>query len=120
MTDVESYTTAELDQLGGALLYVGRVHSSVASLLDTTAYQSDLRLIEYLNFAPTSLVLELLPDTGLLLTEAKTRLEQLERAVSAAMDNCAERIASGTDETSQAFDNIMTVEFGEDRKKNGG
>lgn len=116
----ETYTHVELDQLVGASLFLGRVHNAIASLLDTTRYLDDAGLIEMLNHAPVSLVMELLPATDMLLAETATRIEELRRSTAVALDSCASRAAGELQRDDDEFSNIMRVEFGKDRKKNGG
>lgn len=121
MSTVDSYTYGEVDQLAGAMLYVGRVHNMLANALDATRYHDDMGLLEYVNHAPTSLVLDLLPTTAMLLAEVKGRIEELQGAVAAAMDFCAERVAANADvpADADAFAKIMHVEFGKKAKKDG-
>lgn len=113
----ETYTFAELDQIVGSSLYVGRVHNAIATFLDTTHYQDDVELFELLNLLPAEMVLELLPATTVLLSEVKARIDMLNRAIDAALDSTVEQINEGTE---QQFAQIIEVEFGKDRKKNGG
>lgn len=118
----ETYTFDEVDQVMGAALYLGRVHNTLATVLDVTRYYDDPGLLEYLNLLPTGLVLEMLPTTAMLLAEAKARLTELEGAVAAAMDYNAERVQeqAGNVEASSEFERIMLTEFAKARKLNGG
>lgn len=118
----EQYTHDEVDQLVGSMLYLGRVHNVIATLLDTTRYRSDLALIEFVNHAPVELVEELLPATAMLLAEVHARVVELERAVAAAMDSTAARVVADADlaASDTEFDRMMTAEFAKDRKRNGG
>lgn len=122
VSGVESYTYDEIDQAYGAALYLGRVHNTLATVLDVTRYIDDPGLFEYLNLLPTDLVLELLPSTAMLLAEAKARLAELESAVAAVMDYNAERVQAeaGAQDAPTEFERIMLVEFAKARKKNGG
>lgn len=118
----ETYTFDEVDQVMGAALYLGRVHNTLANVLDVTRYLDDPGLLEYLNLLPTGLVLEMLPTTAMLLAEAKARLTELEGAVAAAMDYNAERVQeqAGDVKASSEFERIMLTEFAKARKLNGG
>lgn len=117
----ETYTSTELDQFVGAALWMGRLHNCLASFLDTTRFDEDPGLIEYMNHMPVELVMEILPATTLLVAEVKTRAEEILRAIAVAEDSAAARvIEEGTrSETADEFAKIMYVEFGKDRKKNG-
>lgn len=118
---VTTFTFQELDQLSGAMLYLGRLHQAVAGFLDTTAYRSDTGLIEFLNHAPASMAMELLPATELLLAEVGARVQELRTATSAALDSCAERADEGkvSEVTDDLFAAIMEETFGTEGKKNG-
>lgn len=110
----EAFTPTEVDQLIGSSLWIGRLHSSLVSVLDT-ADPDDPGLIEFFNLAPVDLVLEVLPATALLVAEVKTRCDSIIKAIDAALDSTADRVL--VEETSEEFDNIIRVEFGKDRDK---
>lgn len=122
---IETFTVNELDELAGAMLYLGRVHTALATVLDVTRHHDDTGLFEYLNHAPVGLLTELFPGTEVLLTEASNRIHELYEALIAAQDSCAERAATEltrevSDDPDGEFAKIMRAEFGTDRKKNGG
>lgn len=119
----ETYTPKELDELSGSLLFLGRVHNAIASFLDVTQFTKDTELVELLNHAPASMVMEILPATSMLLSEVSARIQELQKATGAAIGSCAERVKlAANDEaaTDDAFARIMDLEFARDRKKNGG
>lgn len=105
----ELYTQREVDQLIGSSLWIGRLHSCVASFLDTVS-PDDPGLIEFFNHGPADLVLEVLPATTMLVAEVKARCDTIIRAIDAALDSTAERIL--VEETGEEFDNIIHVDFG--------
>lgn len=122
MSQVEQFTFGELDELVGSALWLGRLHNSIATFLDTTRFRDDIGLIEFLNHAPVNMVMELLPATTLLLDEVCSRVEEIQRASDAAMDSAAARLADAEKLTDAGdeFGKIIAVEFDKDRKKNGG
>jgi hypothetical protein len=115
---METYTHHELDQLGGALLYVGSLHAALGLLLDATKYRRDIALIEYLNHAPVGMVDELLPSTALVIEEARGRLAELAGAVDAALEYKAERAGAeaNAEPIRQAFDDLMNTLYPEVKK----
>lgn len=119
----ETYTAKELDELSGSLLFLGRIHNCIASFLDATAELGDTSLIELVNHAPASMVMEILPATSMLLAEVSARIDELQGATGAAIDSCAERVklaGNDTAATDDAFASIIDIEFAKYRKKNGG
>lgn len=109
----EAFTPTEVDQLIGSTLFIGRLHTCLASFLDTVEPDSP-GLIEFFNHGPADLVLEVLPTTTLLAAEVKSRCDTIIRAIDAALDSTAEKILA--EETTDEFDNILYVEFGKDRE----
>jgi hypothetical protein len=117
---METYTNAELDQLGGSLLYIGSLHAAIGLLLDATKYRRDVALIEYVNHGPVGMVDELLPATALVIAEAQGRLAELAGAVDAALDYKAERAQAeaDADPIRQTFDELIGKLYPE-KKING-
>lgn len=110
----ETYTHVEVDQIVGSSLWIGRLHSSLVSVLDTVE-EDDPGLIEFFNLLPTDLVLEVLPTTALMVAKVKERCDSIIAAIDAALESTADRIVAG--ETGDEFDNIIYVEFGKGRNE---
>ena len=109
----ESYTIQELDELAGALLWLGRVHGALAAFLDATYDPKDTGLIEYLNHAPVDMVIDLLPTTDLLLAEVAERVGELRTAVGSAAESAITRsLASPVETGDEEFDNVIYANFG--------
>lgn len=121
MTPMETYTHTELDQFGGALLYIGSLHASLGLLLDATRFKRDIALIEYLNYGPVGMVDELLPATAAVIDAAQGRLAELALAVDSALNSKAERVeAESVDaETRQAFEDMMNKVWGDQAQQDG-
>lgn len=115
--DRETYDAAELDQLIGSTLWVGRLHNSLASFLDVTYNPQDTGLVEYLNLVPVEMTGNLLSTTDLLLAEVIKRSEEIRVAVSAALDSAAQRaITEGTKPDEGEFAEIIDLAFYRDQK----
>lgn len=112
-SEVLGFTHSEVDQLVGSSLWIGRLHSCLASFLDTVS-PDDPGLIEFFNHAPVDLVLEVLPTTTMLVAEVKARADAIIRSIDAALDSAADRVLA--EETGEEFDNIIRVEFGKGRR----
>lgn len=109
VTGTETYTHREVDELSGAMLYIGGIHGALGHLLDITAAPADLRLIEFTNHAPSGIVDELLPATVAVIDAVIDRLKAMRGAVESALDTNEELKAyeSGDDGIREAFDSLM-------------
>lgn len=114
---IESYTHTEIDELGGALLWVGGLSHSLGHLLDVTANLRELDLIEYVNHAPDGMAGEILSGLAPVVAEAKARLTVVARAFDAALDSLAERVQAKW--MHSEFGSILAAEFGDQAERDG-
>lgn len=115
----EAFTFGELDEMGGAFLFVGGFHRSLMQLLDVTRDSKDMDLFEFVNHAPEGIALALLATTQVAITEVVSRLEAAGKAVASAVESAVTRIESGEAGTKAEFDAIVKAEFVDEAKKNG-
>lgn len=113
----ETYTHRELDELGGALLYVGGLSHTFSHLLDVTADLSDLSLIELVNHAPDGLASEVLAGLVPVIEEVKARLSRVSTAFDSALDSLAERVQRKW--LDSEFGQIMQAEYGDQAGRDG-
>jgi hypothetical protein len=103
---IESYTHTEIDELGGALLYVGGLSHSLGHILDVTAVPDDLGLIEFVNHAPHGMADAILSGLLPVIAEVRARLGAVEEAFTAAIDG-------QTDQVSESFDALIKALYPE-------
>lgn len=108
----DTYTYEESDELAGAWTFTGRISGVLMHLLDTVRHE-DLDLIEFVNHAPTGLVVAVLPELSHVLRESINRLGALDTAIASAIDSLLVRIAAEQDEIGKAFDSLMEKAFPE-------
>jgi hypothetical protein len=115
----ETYTYGEVDELGGALLYVGGLHHAIMHILDVTRDESALELFEFVNHSPAGMAATILSTTSLAVAEAMTRLEQIDQATDAALESLASRVLAEQTSIKDEFDKLIGDAFSDEAKKNG-
>lgn len=116
----ESYTHVELDQLAGTMLHQGGIGAVLGTFIEWTDRPDNLALAEWVNHLPVGVAIDILSTNALLYAEVKSRLEGITSANAAALDSCVARVKAEAGSVNDEFSNIMQVEFGKDRKANGG